>query len=71
MPTALGLARQLADGPASLGMMRRLVWDALSSNHDDALEAERHAQKRAAATDDHREGIAAFQGKRAPAFTGR
>ncbi len=71
MPVAMGLARQLADGPASLGMIRRLVWEGLDSSHDAALEAERHMQKRAVATDDHREGIAAFQEKRAAAFQGR
>ena len=71
MPTAMSLARQLATGPASLGMMRRLVWDNLSNEHDAGLEAERHMQKKAFLTEDHREGVAAFREKRPAVFTGQ
>ena len=71
MPTAMALARQVATGPASLGMMRHLVWEGLNQSHEASLEAEAHMQRRAAETDDHKEGIAAFRDKRAAAFAGR
>jgi 2-(1,2-epoxy-1,2-dihydrophenyl)acetyl-CoA isomerase len=71
LPTAQGLAQQLATGPASLGMIRQLVWENLSGGHDAALEAERQMQKKAKLTEDHREGIAAFHAKRPAGFVGR
>jgi 2-(1,2-epoxy-1,2-dihydrophenyl)acetyl-CoA isomerase len=71
MSTAMGFGQQLASGPASLGMMRRLVWDNLSNDHDAGLEAERHMQKKAFLTDDHGEGTAAFREKRPAVFTGQ
>ena len=71
MATATALAQQLATGPSSLGMMRRLVWDNLSNDHDAGLDAERHMQKKAFLTDDHLEGVAAFREKRPAHFTGQ
>lgn len=71
MSVAKALAGQLATGPASLGMIRRLVWDNLSQDHDAGLEAERHMQKKAFQTDDHGEGVAAFREKRPATFSGR
>ena len=71
MPKALELARALADGPASLGLTRNLVWEALDTAWHDQLEAEAYAQGAAARTEDAREGIMAFAQKRKAEFKGR
>ena len=71
MPTALALARQLAEGPASLGATRRLVWEGLEADWDEQLEAERRAQLDAGRTQDFIEGIQGFFQKRPAKFSGR
>jgi 2-(1,2-epoxy-1,2-dihydrophenyl)acetyl-CoA isomerase len=71
MTTALGLAGALASGPASLGMTRNLVWQALDADWHLQIEAEAYAQGDAARTEDAREGIMAFVQKRPAAFKGR
>ena len=71
MGTARGLARRLADGPASLGLTRRLVWRGETSDWDGQLRAEREAQREAGRTDDFVEGVGAFFQKRPAKFTGR
>lgn len=68
---ALKLARQLASGPRSLGMIKRLAWDALDSDFETALNAERHSQRDAGRSEDFLEGVGAFIEKRKPAFKGR
>ena len=45
IPTAHALAVQLAQGPAALGTIRRLVWDSLDNDWTGQLHAERKAQK--------------------------
>jgi 2-(1,2-epoxy-1,2-dihydrophenyl)acetyl-CoA isomerase len=71
MPTALGLAKALAAGPTrSLAMIRRMAWSAADSTFEEAMATERNNQRIAGATQDHREGVTAFLGKRAPNFTG-
>jgi 2-(1,2-epoxy-1,2-dihydrophenyl)acetyl-CoA isomerase len=71
MTTALELAQALADGPASLSLTRKLVWQGFNSTHDEALDAERWTQDEAIATADSKEGLLAFQEKRPASFTGR
>ncbi|MGE4431303.1 MAG: enoyl-CoA hydratase-related protein [Sphingobium sp.] len=68
---ALSIAEDMARGPASLGMIRKLAWAALDSGFDAALIAERTAQRNAGRTDDFLEGVAAFREKRKPAFRGQ
>ena len=68
---AAQLAERLAAGPASLRLMRRLVWESLDHTMIEQLEAERAAQKEAGLSADFREGVQAFFEKRPPAFRGR
>ncbi len=71
MPTALGLAKALAGGPASLGLTRRLMWASMEADWSAQLHRERLAQRHAGKTDDFAEGVAAFLQKRPAAFTGK
>lgn len=65
------LARRLADGPKSLGMMRQLYWRSLENTYEAQLALEARLQSEAGITEDSREGVLAFQQKRAPRFQGR
>ncbi|QUD89697.1 enoyl-CoA hydratase/isomerase [Phenylobacterium montanum] len=71
LPTALGLAKQLAEGPMAIGLIRRMVWQSLDSSWTEQLNIERQTQRIAGKTEDFREGVAAFLGKRPAAFKGR
>jgi 2-(1,2-epoxy-1,2-dihydrophenyl)acetyl-CoA isomerase len=71
MPRALELAARLADGPKSLGMIRRMYWASLDNTMEQQLALEAHEQKLAGMTEDHAEGVAAFREKRHAAFSGR
>jgi 2-(1,2-epoxy-1,2-dihydrophenyl)acetyl-CoA isomerase len=71
METAMRLARALADGPASLGLTRQIIWASLESDWTGQLHRERLAQKAAGKTADFTEGVSAFLQKRPARFTGR
>ena len=71
MPTALSFAHELAKGPASLGMIRKIMWAALDSDFSDQLAHEAKVQNEAGRTSDFGEGVTAFLQKRPAAFTGR
>jgi 2-(1,2-epoxy-1,2-dihydrophenyl)acetyl-CoA isomerase len=71
MSTALGLARELANGPSSLGHIRRLIWDSLDRDWASQLGAERRAQRIAGKSEDFAEGVTAFLQKRPAQFKGR
>jgi len=71
MSTAMDLAKQLADGPKSLGYTRNLIWASMDAAWHDQVEAEAYVQGDAARTEDAREGIAAFVQKRPAQFKGR
>ncbi len=71
MPTAMTLAKELANGPKSLGMIRRLVWASLDAEWSEQLSREAKVQSEAGRTEDFREGVIAFLQKRPAAFTGR
>ncbi len=68
---ALDLARQLAQGPRSLGMIKQVAWAALDASFETALSNERVAQRDAGRTEDFNEGVAAFRAKRPAVFKGR
>jgi 2-(1,2-epoxy-1,2-dihydrophenyl)acetyl-CoA isomerase len=70
MSTAMDFAKQLADGPASIALIRRLAWDSLDAHFRDQLHMEREVQRTAGRTKDSREGIMAFVQKRPAQFTG-
>jgi 2-(1,2-epoxy-1,2-dihydrophenyl)acetyl-CoA isomerase len=66
------LAARLAAGPTlAYGATKRLLRDSLNRNLRDQLEFERAAFCNAAASADFVEGVDAFYGKRAAAFTGK
>lgn len=71
MDEAMAMARRLADGPASLGMIRRLYWRSLENGYTDQLRLEAETQTRAGMTQDYDEGVAAFREKRQARFAGR
>jgi 2-(1,2-epoxy-1,2-dihydrophenyl)acetyl-CoA isomerase len=71
MSTAMELAKALADGPASLGYTRNLIWASLDTAWHDQIEQEAYAQGHAGRTEDAREGIMAFAQKRPAQFKGR
>jgi 2-(1,2-epoxy-1,2-dihydrophenyl)acetyl-CoA isomerase len=71
MPAARAIAQELANGPAALSIIRRLVWDSLDADWADQLNTERRAQRAAGKTDDFIEGVSAFLQKRPAAFKGR
>jgi 2-(1,2-epoxy-1,2-dihydrophenyl)acetyl-CoA isomerase len=69
--TAIELAKELANGPASLGAIRTLIWESLDTDWTGQLQAERKAQKIAGKSEDFIEGVSAFLQKRVAAFKGR
>lgn len=67
---AFTVARIFATGPKSLGLIKRLAWDALEYDLRHALAKEREAQRTATQTEDFVEGIRAFGEARKPRFLG-
>lgn len=67
----MALAQELAKGPRSLGMIKRIAWAAADVSLEQALQNERLGQLEASRTEDFVEGVTAFAGKRQPAFKGR
>jgi 2-(1,2-epoxy-1,2-dihydrophenyl)acetyl-CoA isomerase len=71
MPAATELATQLAQGPTiALGAAKRSLNAAPLASIEEIAELEAYGQAQAMASEDHREGRAAFAEKRAARFTG-
>lgn len=69
---AVALATQLAQGPTmALGLIRKLAREAGHIPLNEALAAERAAQREAGATEDFRNAVTAFLQKRQTRFEGR
>jgi 2-(1,2-epoxy-1,2-dihydrophenyl)acetyl-CoA isomerase len=68
---ATKLARELADGPRSLSLIRKLMWQSLDAEWADQLDNERRTQAIAGTTEDFTEGVSAFLQKRPARFAGR
>ncbi|MDE8653301.1 enoyl-CoA hydratase-related protein [Novosphingobium album (ex Liu et al. 2023)] len=68
---AMAMAKELASGARSLGIIKRMAWDALDASFETALNIERRGQREAGRTEDFVEGIKAFGEKRKPQFKGR
>jgi enoyl-CoA hydratase/carnithine racemase len=67
---AFDLARALAHGPVgAYALMKDNLDEALLTDFHTALDGEAERMVRCAGSDDHREAIAAFIAKRAPAFS--
>lgn len=65
-------ANDLAHGPTlALAHAKRLIRESWDATWDEQSHREAEAMAASAATQDHREGVAAFLAKRAPNFTGK
>ncbi len=68
---AASMAQNLAMGPRSLGLIKKLAWASLDSSLETTLSLERVSQREAGRSDDFVEGVTAFREKRKPQFKGR
>lgn len=71
MEGAMAIARKLANGPASLAMIRKAYWATWHNAYEQQLDLEARLQAQAGATRDHAEGVRAFLEKRDPQFNGK
>lgn len=72
MAEATELATKLAHGPTiAYGVTKRLLNRAITQSIEEIAHHEAYGQAITMTTDDHREGIAAFQEKRTAQFTGK
>lgn len=68
---AMELALRLAEGPASLRLIRKMYWASLENSYEQQLDLEAKYQMQAGLTKDYSEGVAAFREKRRTRFVGR
>ena len=70
MEGALKIAGQLANGPRSLGLIRKAYWNTWHNTFEQQLELEAQLQDEAGRSLDFREGVTAFLEKREARFKG-
>lgn len=70
MAGAMGIARQLANGPRSLALIRKAYWSTWHNAFEQQLELEAQLQNQAGQSRDFGEGVAAFLEKRDARFSG-
>ena len=71
MDEAMALARELAKGPMSLGLIRALLAESTDNNYENQINMERQLQRQAGQSADFAEGVTAFLEKREAKFSGR
>ena len=72
MPAVMAVAKQLAAGPTrGYVRTRQAMESAMRLPFEAALDVECDFQRDLGASDDYREGVAAFMEKRAPRFRGQ
>jgi len=68
---AMEMAQRLAEGPASLALIRKMYWASLENSYEQQLGMEAKLQMQAGLTADYSEGVTAFREKRRTRFTGQ
>ena len=68
---AMEIARRLADGPMSLGLIRKMYWASLENSFEQQIALEAKLQSQAGMSADYTEGVTAFREKRRTRFSGR
>ena len=68
----MAVARKLAQGPTrAMGLTKKLIYGGLEKSLAEQLDEEASYQALCRMTQDHKEGLQAFQEKRIPRFTGK
>ncbi|MDP4599103.1 MAG: enoyl-CoA hydratase/isomerase [Pseudomonadales bacterium] len=70
MAEAMKIATKLANGPMSLGLIRKAYWESQTNSFNEQLQLEATLQMQAGASRDNREGVQAFLEKRSAKFEG-
>ncbi|MBT3708287.1 MAG: 2-(1,2-epoxy-1,2-dihydrophenyl)acetyl-CoA isomerase, partial [Gammaproteobacteria bacterium] len=71
MADAMAMATRLADGPMSLGLIRKAYWASWENDFNKQLQLESELQSQAQQSADSSEGVAAFLQKRPADFKGQ
>lgn len=71
MPAALELGKQFAKGPKCVGIMKKQLNEAMLMSFETALDYAIRLQYQCVHTEDHKEAVNAFLGKRKPVFKGK